>query len=285
VPRNSAKKPPTATSAAATQAAAAAAASDVHIGMLWRVLLKYGVPPKLVRVSVSSSPCTRPSTSSSASTVWSRRYSRSLGVKQGDLLGPELFDFYIAAVMETWRSSSSYELCVFRTRDDFQMTGRRFDAKGEQFTFGDSEYADDTGLAFCSRADVETQTPRVMVHFTKWGMEIHAGVLDPMVHSGLLDFDALEPIKGSKSEVLFCCKPLHLYSNPSTFDGADLSPILLPNHGFMLVVDRFPYLGDVIARDSSDTLAVDARVESGCKAFGLPLVRFVAASLPPRRST
>lgn len=45
-------------------------------------------------------------------------------------------------------------------------------------------------------------------------------------------------------------------------------PILLPNHGFMQVVDRFPYLGDVIARDSTDALAVDARIESGCKAFG-----------------
>ena len=74
------------------------------------------------------------------------------------------------------------------------MTGRRYDTKGEEFTFGDSEYADDTGLAFCSRTDVETQTPRVMRHFAKWGMEIHAGVLDPMVHSGLLDFGALEPI-------------------------------------------------------------------------------------------
>jgi hypothetical protein len=57
-----------------------------------------------------------------------------------------------------------------------------------------------TGLAFCSREDVEAQTPRVMVHFADWGMEIHTGVLDPMVHAGLLDFDALDPIKGSKSE-------------------------------------------------------------------------------------
>lgn len=44
----------------------------------------------------------------------------------------------------------------------------------------------------CSRVDVETQTPRVMKHFSKWGMEIHAGVLDPLVHTGFLDFDALE---------------------------------------------------------------------------------------------
>ena len=39
-----------------------------------------------------------------------------IGVKQGDLLGPELFDFFIAAVMESWRAEHSYELCTFRTR-------------------------------------------------------------------------------------------------------------------------------------------------------------------------
>jgi hypothetical protein len=83
------------------------------------------------------------------------------------------------------------------------MTGRRSNASGDEFTFGDSEYADDTGLAFCSRSDVVEQTPHVMLHFGKWGMEIHAGILDPMVHTGLLDIDALPSIKGSKSKVLF----------------------------------------------------------------------------------
>jgi hypothetical protein len=127
VPRNSAKKPPTATSAAATQAAAAA----VQIGMLWRVLLKYGVPPKLVRILIAMHETVnfKFSVDGVVKTLLS-----IIGVKQGDLLEPELFDFYIAAIMETWRSSSSYELCVFRTRDDFTMTGRRFDAKGEVFT-------------------------------------------------------------------------------------------------------------------------------------------------------
>ena len=39
-----------------------------------------------------------------------------IGVKQGDLIGPKLFTFYIAAIMETWRSQHTYELCLFRTR-------------------------------------------------------------------------------------------------------------------------------------------------------------------------
>ena len=47
-----------------------------------------------------------------------------IGVKQGDLLGPKLFTFYIAAIVETWRSSSSYELCTFRSKPDYIMTGR-----------------------------------------------------------------------------------------------------------------------------------------------------------------
>ena len=91
---------------------------------------------------------------------------------------------------------------------------------------------------------------------------------DPMVSAGLLDFDAMPPCKASKSEVLFCAKPLHMYENESTYDGTDLSPIMLPNNGFMEVVSEFPYLGDVISRDGSDTRAVEARLESGCKAFG-----------------
>ena len=35
-----------------------------------------------------------------------------IGVKQGDLLGPELLTFYMSAVLETWRSLHSYDLCI-----------------------------------------------------------------------------------------------------------------------------------------------------------------------------
>ena len=83
-----------------------------------------------------------------------------IGVKQGDLLGPELFDFFIAAVMESWRAEHSYEHCTFRTRRDFQMAGRRPMATGDEFTVSDLEYADDTGMPFCSRADAEEQSRR-----------------------------------------------------------------------------------------------------------------------------
>ena len=259
VPRDSQQKPPI------EKEKAAEAASDVNIGMLWRVLLKYGVPPKLVRVLIAMHETVNVKFDVDGVT---KSLLAIIGVKQGDLLGPELFDFYIAAIMETWRSTHEYELCMFRTAPDFKMTGRRSNAAGETFAVADSEYADDTGMPFCSRRAVEEQTPQVMQHFLDWGMEIHAGICDPLVSSGLLDPSALAPTKGSKSEVLFCSKPLHLYTDPLTYDGADLSPIMLPNNGFMQVVDEFPYLGDVIARNGGDARAVDARLESGCRAFG-----------------
>ena len=259
VPQESKVKPPNDPNMAAE------AASDETLGMLWRVLLKFGVPPKLVRVLIAMHATVNVKFDVDGVT---QSLLSIIGVKQGDLLGPELFDFFIAAIMESWRSDHSYDLCTFRTQPDFKMTGRRADASGDEFTIGDSEYADDTAMPFCSRADAEEQTPLIMEHFSAWGMEIHAGICDPLVSSGLLDPSALVPLKGSKSEMLFCSKPLHLYLNPQSYDGTDLSPIMLPNHGYMQVVDEFPYLGDVIARDGSDACAVNARLEAGCRAFG-----------------
>jgi hypothetical protein len=181
-----------------------------------------------------------------------------IGVKQGDLLGPILFTFFMAAVMETWRRQSTYELPTFCTARDFQMTGRRPSARGEEFTVPDSEYADDTGLPFCSRADLDAQTPRVCAHFRRWGMEVHEGILDE--HG--------QVVKDSKTEALFCPAPLHTYKDASTFDGADLSLVRLPNRGFVKIVEQFPYLGDTVARNAGDGNAVDSRLKAAGKAFG-----------------
>ena len=105
--------------------------------LLWKVLLKFGVPPKLVSVLESMH---RHVTVQFTVDGVIRTLLSIIGVKQGDLLGPELFTFFMAAVMETWRSASSYPLPTFRTRRDFVMTGRRHTTAGKEFTVGDSEY-------------------------------------------------------------------------------------------------------------------------------------------------
>ena len=96
--------------------------------------------------------------------------------------------------------------------------------------------------------------PLLMEHFERWDMEIHSR--------------GLGSAKGSKSEVLFCAAPPRCYSDPVTFDGADLSDIQLPDGRSMPVVDKFCYLGSWITRYCGDALDVDSRLESAGKAFG-----------------
>jgi hypothetical protein len=74
--------------------------------------------------------------------------------------------------------------------------------------------------------------------------------------------------KKSKSEVLFYSAPLHTYTDASTFDGADISHVLLPRNRFMRIVTEFPYLGDMVACDGSDGRAVASRIAAAGKAFG-----------------
>ena len=78
-----------------------------------------------------------------------------IGVKQGDILGPTLFTFFIAAVMITQRNTSKLSVCIFKTKEDAVMTGRSYRAYGEDLPLQDSEYADDTALLFSNREETD----------------------------------------------------------------------------------------------------------------------------------
>ena len=86
----------------------------------------------------------------------------------------------------------------------------------------------------------------------------------------------------SKTEVLFVAAPPHTYTNPSTYDGADLTCVLLPGRHFVPIVFKFGYLGDMLALDGGDACAVAARVEAAGRAFGaLRRCLFASSSVSP----
>ena len=88
-------------------------------------------------------------------------------------------------------------VCIFKTKEDFVMTGRSFRAYGDEFPLTDSEYADDTAALFDSRESLEVNAPLLLNHFSRFGMEVHKGNLT----TG----------KDSKTEILFCSKPPQMY--------------------------------------------------------------------------
>jgi hypothetical protein len=71
-----------------------------------------------------------------------------------------------------------------------------------------------------------------------------------------------------KTLVLFCAAPPSEYDDPATFDGADLSDIVLPSGNVIPIVDNAKYLGSMMDRDCTDERDVEARVAAATKAFG-----------------
>ena len=176
----------------------------------------------------------------------------TIGVKQGDNLGPLLFLFYIAAMLITWKATTTTQPCIFKSAQDFKISGRNHSTQGELFIFRDSAYADDTAAAFTSREDASIGTNEIIQHFGRFGMEVHTG----------------QGIKTSKSEILFIPKASHLYSDPQTHNNTDVTPIQCPNSTFVPVVDKFKYLGSHQAANATESLDIKERIKAASNAFG-----------------
>ena len=151
-----------------------------------------------------------------------------IGVKQGDILGPILFTIFIAAIMISWRVSHDRPLCLFYSKKDFILTGRRAKSKETQFAFEDSEYADDTAVLFESREYLVEFIQLLIDHFARFGMEVHTG-------------NSNHTEKPPKTEVLFVSAPSSTYTDPSTYDNRNLDHIQLAGNRYLPVLKEFRY--------------------------------------------
>ena len=220
--------------------------------LLWQLLEKFGVPPKLVRLlkALHKDVIVKFEVEGLEHEV-----NCTIGVKQGDILGPVLFIIFMAGVMSDWRKITDCPAIVFLSKPDNVITGRRPTAKGTPFELNDSEYADDTAVLFDSRQSAVEYCPLLVNHFRQYGMEIHTG-------------DVRDPEKKSKTEILFVAAPLSTYKDPTTYDNVDLGVIPLGGGRFFPIVAQFCYLGCLLTRDCSDDADVQSRIDKAAGAFG-----------------
>ena len=89
--------------------------------MLWKILEKFGVPKKLINLLKALH-----AKFTVIFTVDDITHTLDciIGVKEGDVLGPILFTFFIAAVMITWRTTCNIPACISRSKADATLTGR-----------------------------------------------------------------------------------------------------------------------------------------------------------------
>ena len=79
-----------------------------------------------------------------------------------------------------WKQKEDTSPCLFRSKQDSVITGRRHNiVRGvEEFSMTESAYADDAAFLFPSSEISERNTPQIMKHCAEWGMEVHSGITE-----------------------------------------------------------------------------------------------------------
>jgi hypothetical protein len=95
--------------------------------LLWAVMPKLGVPADLVDLLIALHKVVDVHFEVDGVT----HVLKSIGVKQGDILGPVLFNFIICAVVMVWKQVRDQEgRCEVRTKGDAVLVGRNWKEGG-----------------------------------------------------------------------------------------------------------------------------------------------------------
>lgn len=229
--------------------------------LLWRILEIYGVPEEMITVIKKLHKDVTYQMKVGSETT---KIKTTVGVKQGDNLGPILFIVLVNAVAASlnkkWKEEG-IETPDFRwhgmkadgsidRRANPQLSkGTRHTTQGKKFTFFNSYYVDDAAFILLNREDLEKVSRLIQTHFRRFGLTVHCG--DKRNN------------EDSKTEALFIPTANHKPEPDETND------IMLNDHEYFGFCHQFKYLGTTFDDKLEDSTDIKKRIQKATGAFAV----------------
>ena len=212
---------------------------------LYRVLEKFGIPPKMKRIIVNLHSDLIVKIQSGDSDV---EIASTGGVKQGCTMAPILFLIYMQAAIELVNAKADYHKLQYKTREDHLFAGRPIRTRKDVVSFevSSSLFADDGAFLFGSREELQKGMNLIFRTFRRLGLTCHVG------RSG----------SKSKTEAMYFPPPR------SSYEDANTLPLEVDG-GAVTFTQAFKYLGSLVTSNLDDSAEVDARIRAASAAFAL----------------
>ena len=202
---------------------------------MWKVLEKYGTPPKLLSVVRSFHEGMQAEVQSGSAV--SEKFEVKNGLRQGCPIAPTLFSIFFCAMVTNWRDKCPEAGVNVLYKHGRKLVGDRTDkAKLNEVRITESQFADDVALYTGNRQAFESAASTFDAIANDWGLTMSTRKTKGMV------------VGQGLSET-------------------DTGPVLVGD-GSLEIVDSFVYLGAVITRDAEVTEEVNCRISKASRAFG-----------------